>query len=43
MADMQGLKDIVKYFAVNVADTNIQDNDDLVSICDYTTENRLHI
>ena len=32
MADMRGLKDIVKYFADNVADINIQDDDDLVSI-----------
>ena len=31
-ANEQGLKDIVKYFADNVADINIQDDDDLVSI-----------
>ena len=39
MADTQGLKDVVKYLTVNVADITIQDDDDFVSICDYTTEN----
>ena len=44
MANMQGLKDIVKYFADNVADINIRDDDDLVSIlCEYTLLRRDYV